>query len=346
MLYLTDFSRACASQWLLEHGRRFTCSRTERKDKGIPKQKRTFTQSDLAVQMRARSAHDVLYKIAEEDATSRDPVERLTIVQGCNRASIMASVNRMTPVINKKTLKFRDRTESKLREKRQAKKSPWAGLAGDLVPRLGGAAAIVHARSRTKNAQVVGALHWRGRAARARHTALASGPSTGETKLATRCASSPAVLGQNRGLASSSGGASLPAGDAVRGPCPHSCKTATCTLDDMFRQKMADPNSKDLLVWLSAVFNGESVLCDGKAFSFKPSRRIPTTISLDDAFSSKHSALSKALSRLAAETDSRWSVLVKSDEVHRSAQVVAKKRDLVEVLLNVRRAAGEPSLAH
>jgi hypothetical protein len=107
---------------------------------------------------------------------------------------------------------------------------------------------------------------------------------------------------------------------------------------------MSDPDSKDLLVWLTAIFRGESVQCKGNIFACKPSRTKATTLSLDDAFVSKHHVLANTLKNLAAETGSQWRIIRSADEDHRSAVVIAKKRDLVEVLLKVRRA-GKPALA-
>ena len=343
LLYLTDFSRACALQWLLRHRRRFTCSQAERKDKGTRKQKRTFQGTDLAVQCRARSAHDALNKIAEADeglGASRPGAStpRPTIFRGVDRANLMASVNRCPqPEGKKKTLAFRKNTQDKLKDKRQAK--VWAGWTGTAATklRLGGSAAIV-ARSRTSAVQALGAVLWRGRAARARQTARGGASSSSNQKLAVHPA---ATATRARTMAR----ASTP--DVVdRKPLPEQSKTPTAaepehqaqrTLDDMYRRKMCDPNSHDVLAWMNAVFNGGSVACDTKVFNLTPARRVPTTISLDEKFSRKHVKLSRVLTALAAQKDSHWQVTPPNEEL-RSAKSITKKRDLVEILLNVRRA--------
>ena len=347
LLYLTDFSRACASQWLLHHGRRFTCSQAERKDKGSRKQKRTFEHTDLAVQMRARSAHDVLDKIAQADEAPRVSTPgaqppRPTIFRGVDRANLMASINRCPkPEAKKKTLDFRKNTEEKLKAKRKA--TVWAGLTGaGTKPRLGGSAAIV-ARSRTSAVHAVGAVLWCGRTARARQTASTTGGASSDQKLAAHPAAGA------KAKSSKSLRASTPeVVDADRKPCPSQSKTPTeaeprsqakQTLDDVFRRKMSDPNTQDLLAWLKAIFNGGSVSCGGKSFDLEPARRVPTTISLDENFSRKHALLSKALTTMTASKDSQWQV-ARPDKGSRSARSITKKRDLVEWLLSVRRAGG------
>ena len=345
LLYLTDFSRACASLWLLRHGRRFTCSQSERKDKGCRQQKRTFEHTDLAVQMRARSAHDVLDTIAQADEAPRASPPgaqppRPTIFRGVDRANLMASVNRCPqPEAQKKTLLFRKNTHLKAKAKR--KETVWAGLTGSETKlRLGGTVAIA-ARSRTSAVQAAGAVLWRGRAARVRQAdSRAGGASSGQKPAADLAAGAQAKPPKRLR-------ASTPeVVDADRKPCPSYPKTpdaaapgilAKRTLDDMFRRKMSDPSTQDLLAWMTAIFQGGSVSCKGKTFNMEPARRVPTTISLDKSFSSKHTVLSKALTAVTADKNSQWRV-TRPDDRTRSARTISKKRDMVEWLLSVRRA--------
>ena len=56
VLYFTEFSRACAFEWRVRHGRRFTCSKKERKDKGGTASRGNRT-TDRGVQVRARAAY-------------------------------------------------------------------------------------------------------------------------------------------------------------------------------------------------------------------------------------------------------------------------------------------------
>ena len=182
---------------------------------------------------------------------------------------------------------------------------------------------------------------WRGRAARARQAdSTAAGASSGQKPAADPAAGAKAKPARRLR-------ASTPeVVDTDRKPCPSHSKTpaavepqnqAKLTLDDMFRRKMSDPNSQDLLAWLKAISQGGSVSCAGKIFNMEPAHRVPTTISLQENFSRKHALLSKALKSVTAVKDSQWHV-TRPDERPRSARTISKKRDMVELLLSVRRA--------
>ena len=76
VLLLTDFSRACAQQWLIQHGRRF-CVQRVRKDKGkkIPERRKGTAKG---VQMLARSAYETQCDMARY--VQGLPVPRVTVI--------------------------------------------------------------------------------------------------------------------------------------------------------------------------------------------------------------------------------------------------------------------------
>ena len=97
VLLFTDFSRACAQEWIHTHGRRFTCYR-KRKDEGSKAPRHKHMQTDRAVQLRARVAHANLREQAEEDTrvstAGWEASERPTVL-GVDRRRLMASVARL-----------------------------------------------------------------------------------------------------------------------------------------------------------------------------------------------------------------------------------------------------------
>ena len=138
VLLFTDFSRACAQEWIRTHGRRFG-SYKKRIDEGSKAPINKYMHTDRAVQLRARLAHAKLQERAEEDARAStaglEAVERPTVL-GVDRRRLMESVAKLpAPKVGKKTKRYRVATAKQLEEKTV---SCWTGRAsGVLSRRLG-----------------------------------------------------------------------------------------------------------------------------------------------------------------------------------------------------------------
>ena len=190
VLHLTDFSRACAQQWVLRHGRRFTCYKV-RKDKGSRKPQRR-KGTDRGVQVLARAAYQTQCDMAKSDAartSTSGKVPRRQTVLGVDRAKLMVTVRALgRPAAGKKTRKFRAATLAKRAEKQAAE--TWCGWgSGVPQPRLGGAAAV-EAATKSAAMQAVRARLWlsgraRGQAAaRKRAEEMRAGTSTSSSSTA------------------------------------------------------------------------------------------------------------------------------------------------------------------
>ena len=188
ILLLTDFSRACAQQWVLHHGRRFTCYKV-RKDKASRRPGRK-KGTDRAVQLLARAAYKTQCDMAKADGArastpGREPARRT--VFGVERAKLMATVRRLaTPAAGKKTQRFRDATLAKRAEKEAAE--TWCGWGSNVPkPRLGGAAAVEAATRSAATQAVRGKLWLSGRSrVAARETRLAGASTPGSSKVTAK----------------------------------------------------------------------------------------------------------------------------------------------------------------
>ena len=105
VLYFTEFSRACAAEWLVQRGRRFTCSIKDRKDKG-QKASRGNRSTDRGVQLRARKAYSDLIDMAKVDEHRSVDSRRATIL-GVDRVKLAQTINKLTPAADgKKNIAF------------------------------------------------------------------------------------------------------------------------------------------------------------------------------------------------------------------------------------------------
>ena len=210
VLLLTDFSRACAQQWVLQHGRRFTCYKV-RKDKACRRPERK-KGTDRAVQLLARAAYKTQCDMATEDAArastlGREPARQT--VFGKDRAKLMEAVRRLAkPAPGKKTVRFRLATVAKRAEKHAAE--TWCGWGSKVPkPRLGGSAAV-EAATRSAATQAVRAKMWmsarRRNAMRMPSETLARASTPGaSTKTSTSTKIGRQVLGAHDGVAVNAG---------------------------------------------------------------------------------------------------------------------------------------------
>ena len=160
VLHFTEFSRACAQQWVLQHGRRFTCYKV-RKDKGSRRPQRR-KGTDRGVQLLARAAYKTQCTMAEVDharASKLGKPPRRQTVLGVDRAKLMFSVSALAaPAAGKKTRDFRAATAKKRAEKQASE--AWCGWGSTVPkPRLGGGAAV-EAATRSAATQAVRARLW------------------------------------------------------------------------------------------------------------------------------------------------------------------------------------------
>ncbi|MCP4243353.1 MAG: hypothetical protein GY772_22580 [bacterium] len=335
-LLLMDFSRACASQWLLEHGRRFTCSTRARRDQGQPMPRRG-AGTDSAVQHRARAAYAALSGMAMGDA--RPPGEgapaRKTIF-GVDRARLMVAVNDVpAPEPGKKTANYRKATERKAATKRSV--GVWTGCLGAPALRLGGASGVCAA---TKAAAMQGA----------RAKLCLTGKPRGR-KAST--ASGLAALGSSGAAVAASLWPARAARATVRLPrprpapfCASTPDAATrttgatrtsevaATLDEMYRGEK-EINSADLRTWLQAIALGQKVRRGSATFHHVPAWRGDRSIVVSEDFRNKHRSLVQALETIAKRPGSRWKV-VRGPPRNGAHFCVDKKKDFVQLLMDVR----------
>ena len=132
VLHLTNFSQACAQQWLIQHGRRF-CVQRVRKDKGKKRPERR-KGTDSGVQLSARSAYETQCDMARADLSGSSASARRRTVLGVDHLSLMAALRGAPePPAAKKTVRYRLATAKKLSEKTAA--GTWSGWSNQ-VPRL------------------------------------------------------------------------------------------------------------------------------------------------------------------------------------------------------------------
>ena len=162
VLLLTDFSRACARQWVLERGRRF-CTYKKRshcvQEKQVPLiQKGT----DAYVKLGAGKAQKERQLLATIDLALpiADRPARPTLL-GDKLSHLMRRVHLTTvPEPSKPLQDFRKSTARKLAAK--AAVGVWSGFAKVAPPlRLGGSALVAHAQSQSAARQCLRASLWR-----------------------------------------------------------------------------------------------------------------------------------------------------------------------------------------
>jgi len=327
VLCFTDFSRRVAALWVARFGRRFTCSAKERKDKGT-KAASPAQGTDVAVQKRARQAYDALCKAAAEDelasaSTPGCPLSRPTVL-GVHRTKLMRAVGGVdAPPPGTITEKYRAGTQRKLVEKRAH--PLWSGTAlGPPAARLGGSLAVI-AESRGASELGHRATLWLNRAQRARAVSGTGQPGA----LATTTAPKPAV------------GAADGAAEAVATqlgattPGPRRPLIAD-SLDELFRQRVVDPPTSDLLVWLRAVAHGGSVTTTRETFNFNAALKLRCSVHVADEFSRKHPPLRNALQEIVSLRQCQWR-LGSAGGASTPSYRIERKRDFLEFLLRVRR---------
>ncbi len=327
-LLLMDFSRACASQWLLEHGRRFTCSTRARRDQGQPLPRRGVG-TDSAVQHHARAAYAALSSMAMCDARplGEGAPARKTIF-GVDRARLMLAVNDVpVPQPGKKTANFRKATERKAATKRSV--GVWTGCLGAPALRLGGASAV-RAASKAAAMQGARAKLWltgkpRGRkASTASGLERSSGQSVATSSWLARAARATVRLPRPR---------PAPFSASTRDAATRTSEVAA-TLEEMYRGEK-EIDSADLRTWLQAIALGEKVRRGSATFHHVHACRGDRSIVVSEDFQKKHRSLAQALKTIAKRPGSRWKVV--GEKPRNGAHFcVDNKKDFVQFLMDVR----------
>ena len=367
VLHLTDFSRACAGEWVLQHGRRFTCYK-QRKNAGCRfKCRRKGT--DQAVQALARAAYQTRRKMAESDAartstSGKAPKKRRTIF-GIDRAKLMVNVNAVvTPAASKKARNFRANTLAKRAEKVAAE--TWCGWgSGVPKPRLGGAAAV-EAATRNAAAHAMRARLWLSRRGRRQadtrqHASKSSSSSSAQAvtsnawkrRKTTPGTKSSSASGSKPSSASTPGTKSSSGGAAGVWQAPAAmCKLVVAkfanknqfvvksSLEDMIRQRIVDPDTTTLLSWLKAVSQGGLVKCAGKQMALDPGTWSNAQVQISKDFATKYPSLSGAIHTAAKNSKGKWGVNSSSAAKTKNPKhLIEKKRDVATFLLHARRVA-------
>ncbi len=370
VLLFTDFSRACAHEWIRTHGRRFACYK-KRNDEGnkVPRHKRAM-HTDRAVQLRARVAHRNLREQAEEDTRAStagwETSERPTVL-GVDHSRLMASVARMdAPDVGKKTTRFRAATARKRSEKNAA---CWTGRASGVLSRYLGGALAVEAAAESDAAQAVRAKEWLLRKARKRlgigcQQGASSASTPGTRRRLAKAKTASAVSRTSAAGASSAdrqhnadeatASASTPGGrktalaaarlakqritadssSARVAPAATSNKQLRfdASLETLVRQRES-PSTTELLDWLKVVTKGGDIECEGNRWRLQPGVRISLMVNLDTAFVFNHPRLAGALRSAIAASDGRWTTGKGAGSLK-----IARKTDFLTLLLRARRA--------
>ena len=299
VLLLTQFSRACAQQWLQRHRRIFSCYKV-RKDVGTRRPERR-KGTDLAVQQLARSAYQTQCEMAKVDGASastpgRRP--RRQTVFGIDRAKLMSQIRRLAkPSPGKKTQRYRRATVAKRAEKQAA--GTWCGWNADMPkPRLGGSAAV-EAATKCAATNAIRAKLWlsgRSRMQLGASTPKASQPASSaasDTRTTVSSTSGVVSVGtwkrrrvtpqpqepsdkrksgtpaadQARNAKFKSASASTPGATKLANKNEHVIGTS---LESMIKQRVTDPDSTTLLAWLKAIAHGGLVKCNGRQMALRP----------------------------------------------------------------------------
>ena len=340
VLLLTDFSRACAQQWILQHGRRFACYKV-RKDKGCrhPHRKKG---TDRAVQMLAREAYKTQCHMANVDAALASaqgtaPAKRLTVF-GKDRAKLMKNVRHLTtPVAGKKTKKYRSATLAKRAEKEAA--HTWRGW-GSGVPmaRLGGAAAV-EAATKSAATQAVRAKLFLSTKGRRKPSSTLVGASRPGASASTSSASAQSTWRRRESMASTPAAASAPkassASTLAKVMAEENVHIIGTSLESLVKQRV-DPDATVLTSWLKAVTQGGMVKCEGKRMALRPAIYTGCQIQISLAFSEKHPSLAKAMREAARASKGKWVVDSKQGQ---GGHHISRMRDMAAFLLHQRRVA-------
>ena len=326
IMYLTDFSRKAAQQWLRLYGRRFTCAASVRKDKGKTAAPPDTRRTDKGVQLRARAAYKDLCRVAAQDeaasASTPGTETRRDTVLGVDRRKLMTAVSRVGSADPRaKTVRYRAATAKKLAEKRAQRL--WTGTPhGPPAARLGGSLAV----------------------AGGSRDAVVGGVRAAQFWVRRKGAPSPRSVSAPAAAAASA----QPPPPAPRGaPTPAQGQGQVVihdTLDELYRKRVKDPLTPELLIWLRAVAHGGSVTTTSReTFVFTSVVKTRRVILLGAEFTRKHSQLHTALKEIAASQGSQWRLdktggaSSSSSAVPPSTHRIECKRDLVQFLLHARR---------
>jgi hypothetical protein len=106
-LLFTEFSRNCAQQWIVHHGRRFACTK-KRKDHGRTHTKWRLKGSMLAVRKLQNVAADLLIKAATRDDHDENAKTSRNTILGVTRCKLMrGAVRSEVPLATKQLENFR-----------------------------------------------------------------------------------------------------------------------------------------------------------------------------------------------------------------------------------------------
>jgi len=326
VLLLTDFSRACATQWLVQRGRRFTCNQAPRRDcgKAAPSgPRRDGTKTDRGVQLRARAAYAARADMAARDADLPLGRDHRSTILSIDRATLMRSVKRMpAPPDGKKTLQFRAHTARKLTDKRSV--PLWQGwTASKPTMRLGGSAAIAAA---TSAAAVLGARSrsWLGRSARSKCAAQVRNANELHASKKPRTAAGSSLTAR--------------ASTLRKGEKDEVLTVVSTTLDSMFIDVVNEPVTKDLCYWIRAIAQGKAIKCKDIVYRHKPSLHVSQKMVFTSVFCAKFPSTVYMCEMLAQLKGSKWIISRLEGKVESNLFVVGGKRDLVKLMLKLRRS--------
>ena len=373
VLLFTEFSRACAQEWIRTHGRRFACYR-KRKDEGSKAPRHKYMHTDRAVQLRARAAHTNLRKQAEEDTRAStagwEAPERPTVL-GVDRRRLMASVARLpAPDAGKKTKRFRAATARELAEKT----APcWTGRASGVLSRFLGGGLAVEAAAKSDATRAVQAKEWILRKARKRlgrgrlQGPGASTPRARKLSAKAKAASAPSRT-RMAGASSADPQQHNTDGTTASASTPGARRAAlTLARSAAKRQRMSTetaasssrvapaatpsrqlcfdasletlvrqremPSTTELLDWLKVVTQGGDIECEGKRWRLQPGVRSKMNINLNPAFVFNHPRLAGAIRSAIAASGGKWTTGKGAGSLK-----IARKIDFLTLLLRARRA--------
>ena len=351
VLLFTEFSRACAQEWIRTHGRRFGCYE-KRKDAGSKAPKRKHMHTDRAVQWRARVAHARLREQAEEDARASTPAAERPTVLGVDRRRLMDSVAKLpAPEAGKKTTRFRAATAKKLEEKTA---SCWTGRASGVLSRWLGGALAVKAAAKSDAARALQSKEWLLRKARRRlglgrrKASSASTPGTHKRPAKAKAASVPGTRPAGASSADPQRKADKTTARTQR-PAPRSSAASSsqapaptselheqlcfdASLETLVKRRET-PSTAELLKWLTAVSHGGNTECEGKRWRLQPGVRSELNVRMDPVFVFKYPTLAGALRSSIAASRGKWTAGRGASSLN-----IAGKTYFLTMLLRARRA--------
>ncbi len=338
VLLLTDFSRQCASLWLVLHGRRFACSKV-RANHGRTGTGWRLKGSMKATRCRQHAAADMLVEQAAADEKRADVRPRPTII-GVSRCRLMSGVAQQPPPTPTKTLlHFRRTTELRMAEKARGK--VWVGH-GPNPPKLRRGPEFV-ASTPTVAVQAVLAGKW-----------LARAKGKAKSKAKSKASALAASQGAKRGSEASSGSALQVIEDVDAPDTPAKYRKVGLSgvegansiivgsQDDLLK---GDLSSELLEVWLGVLGLGKKVHTQaevpgtntGKTYAASASS-IPAKVQFTEKFVRKHKRLHKSFNAVSSRPGSTWQAvpaLASSQGAHK----IGSTEDFRDFLLAVRRSA-------